>query len=132
VKGLQKYVAEATKSSPYMELNYEDRKLIFEGQSYPENAYSLYEPVYKWVEEYIANIGENETTVEFSLSYVNTSSTKCFIILLDKLNKAYLQGKKVVINWHYDEENGFDFEMGQDFKEDIEIPFNFIPIENKD
>lgn len=125
---MEKYIVEATKSTPYIYLNHEEHKLLFKGQSFPENAYNLYEPIFTWIDKYLEEVGNNETTVEFILSYVNTSSTKCLILLLEKLNQAYLQGKKILVNWYYDEENGFDYEMGEDLKEDIEIPFNFISI----
>lgn len=125
---MENYILSGTKSKPYIELNCQENKLVFKGQSYPENAYSLYEPVYKWVDEYLSSVGDVETTVEFYLSYINTSSTKCLLTLLEKLNTAYLQGKKLLINWYYDEDNGFDYDMGVDFKEDIDIPFSFISI----
>lgn len=125
---MKNYIVEGTKSTPYVELNYEENRMIFKGQSYPENAYSLYEPIYEWMDAYLIEAGANEITVDFFLSYINTSSTKCLIILLEKLDKAYLHGKRITINWYYDEENGFDYEMGRDFKEDIEVPFNFISL----
>lgn len=125
---MDNYKAEGTKSTPHVELDYGGHRLTFKGQSYPENAYNTYEPIYKWVEEYFSETGDEETIADFSLSYINTSSTKCLIILFDMLNKAWLNGKKLTINWHYDEENGFDYDMGKDFKEDLDIPFNFISV----
>ncbi|AOY77934.1 DUF1987 domain-containing protein [Clostridium formicaceticum] len=127
---MNKYIVEGTKSTPYVALDYDEKKLVFEGQSYPENAYNVYEPIYKWLDEYFAKVEEEETIAEFFLSYINTSSTKCLIVLIEKLNKAYLQGKKIIIHWIYDEENGFDYEMGQDLMEDVDIPFLFIPAED--
>lgn len=127
---MEKYIANGTKSTPYVELNDKEHTLIFKGQSYPENAYSVYEPIYKWLDEYFIKINDVATTVDFFLSYINTSSTKCLIILFEKLNNAFRQGKNVSINWYYDEENGFDYDMGKDFQEDIDILFNFIAINN--
>lgn len=124
------YCVEGTKSTPSVELNYGDRRFIFKGQSYPENAFKVYEPIYNWIDEYFSENLNALTTVDFYLSYINTSSTKCLMMLLGKLNKKYLQGQNIKINWHYDEENGFDYEMGNDFKEDIDIPFEFIAINN--
>lgn len=125
---MEKYVVDGTKSTPSIELIDKEHHLIFKGQSYPENAYSVYEPIYKWLDEYFLAYKDEETTVDFFLSYINTSSTKCLIILFEKLNQAYALGKKIIVNWYYDQENGFDYDMGQDFQEDIDIPFNFISI----
>lgn len=127
---MNSFVLESTKSTPYIEFSYEESKLIFNGESYPENAYSFYEPIYKLINEYFEE--NEELTVDFQLSYINTSTIKCLIVFFDKLNSNYLNGKIININWYYDEDNGFDYDMGQDFKMDIDIPFNFISISDKE
>lgn len=124
------FVIENTKSTPYVEFSKEQKKLIFKGESYPENAYSYYEPIYKEIDEYFNSF--NELTIDFQLSYINTSSIKCLIILFDKLNENYQNGKNIIINWYYDEDNGFDYDMGQDFEMDVDIPFNFISISDEE
>jgi hypothetical protein len=127
---MNNFVLENTKSTPYVEFSSEHDKLIFKGESYPENAYGFYEPIYELIDEYFTNF--EKLTVDFQLSYINTSSIKCLIILFDKLNINYKNGKNVIINWYYDEDNGFDYDMGQDFKMDIDIPFNFISINEEE
>lgn len=127
---MDSFVLESTKSTPYVELNNEQKKLVFKGESYPENAYKFYEPIYKLIDEYFAEF--DELSSDFQLSYINTSSIKCLIILFDKLNTSYKNGKKIVVNWYYDEDNGFDYDMGQDFKMDIDIPFNFISVTDEE
>jgi two-component system cell cycle response regulator len=123
---MENYILSGTQSAPYIELNYEQNKLVFKGQSYPENAFDLYEPVYRRMDEYLAKSGDNEIIVEFSLSYINASSTKCLLILLEKLNAAYLQGKKLHIHWYCEEDGGIDYETGKIFKKGMKVPFNFI------
>lgn len=127
---MNNFVRENTKSTPYVEFCYEQTKLIFKGESYPENAYGFYEPIYTLIDEYFTDF-EN-LTIDFQLSYINTSSIKCLIILFDKFNINYKNGKNIVINWYYDKDNGFDYDMGQDFKMDISIPFNFISINDEE
>lgn len=120
------FVIENTKSTPNVEFRYEQKTLSVKGESYPENSYSFYEPIYKLIDEYFIKF--DEITIDFQLSYINTSSIKCLIILFDKLNEYYDSGRNVIINWYYDEDNGFDYDMGQDFSMDVDIPFNFILI----
>lgn len=124
------FIIENTKSTPYVEFINEQKRLIFKGESYPENAYNFYEPIYKFVDEYFEQL--SELIIEFQLSYINTSSIKCLIILFDKVNENYQSGKSITINWYYDEDNGFDYDMGQDFSMDIDIPFNFISISDEE
>jgi hypothetical protein len=123
---MDNFIIENTKSTPYIKFDYEKKILIIKGESYPENSYSFYEPIYKLIDEYFINY--DELTIDFQLSYINTSSIKCLIMLFDKLNENYTNGKSIIINWYYDEDNGFDYDMGQDFKMDVDIPFNFISI----
>ena len=127
---MKDFVIGNTKSTPYVEFSYEQKKIIFKGESYPENSYSFYEPIYKLIDEYF--ISSETLIIDFELSYINTSSIKCLIILFDKLNANYQNGKNIIINWHYDEDNGFDYDMGQDFKMDIDIPFNFISVSDEE
>lgn len=127
---MKEFVIENTKSTPYVEFKYEEKRMIFRGESYPENAYSLYEPIYKIIDEYFLSF--EDLLIDFELSYINTSSIKCLIILFDKLNENYQNGKSIVINWYYDEKNGFDYDMGQDFQMDLDIPFNFISLNDEE
>jgi hypothetical protein len=62
------------------------------------------------------------------LVYVNTSSVKALMMIFDKLEDAYLNNKSIRINWHYDKDNDVAFELGEEFQEDLDIPFNFIKI----
>lgn len=127
---MNNFINESTKSTPYVEFSCEQNRLIFKGESYPENAYGFYEPIYKLIDEYITEC--DKLVVDFQLSYINTSSIKCLIMLFDKLNAGYDKGKEIVINWYYDEDNGFDYDMGQDFQMDVDIPFNFISISEEE
>lgn len=127
---MNNFIIESTKSTPYVEFNYEDNKLILKGESYPENAYNFYEPIYKLIDEHFENY--QGLTADFQLSYINTSSIKCLMMILDKLNTNYINGKEININWFYDEDNGFDYDMGQDFKMNIDIPFEFISINDEE
>ena len=46
------FIIENTKSTPYVEFVNEQKRLIFKGESYPENAYYFYEPIDKFVDKY--------------------------------------------------------------------------------
>ena len=125
---MEKYIVKETKSTPFIDFSFKENKLSFKGESYPENAYSFYEPIYEVLDKYLEINSKDELVVDFQLSYINTSSIKCLILLFDKLNTSYKNGKSILINWYYDEDNGFDYDMGQDFQMGIDIPFNFISI----
>ncbi|WP_102347588.1 DUF1987 domain-containing protein [Bacillus sp. Marseille-P3661] len=124
---MEKLLIESTKSSPEVVLDPENNIISFKGQSYPENAFKFYEPIFNWVEKYIENIEEEvQVEIELNLPYINTSSTKCFMMLLELFDEAYLEGKKVGITWYYNEENESELECAEEFKEDLSLPFNII------
>ena len=80
-------ILEASKDTPYIELNNETNIMTFNGKSFPENSFDYYAPIFEWLEEYI--IQENLTTimVNFDITYLNSSSSKVFLIFLNFLKK---------------------------------------------
>lgn len=123
---------EGSKSTPTVIFNAEKNNLFLQGQSYPENAFKFYEPIFQWVDEYLEKLNaEVLVHIDFNLPYINTSSSKCIMMLLEKLDKAYESGKKLTLNWYYDEDNESELECAEEFKEDLNFPFNIINRENK-
>ncbi|HWR40357.1 MAG TPA: DUF1987 domain-containing protein [Patescibacteria group bacterium] len=115
---------EQTKSTPRVEFNATSGKLSIEGQSYPENAFRFYEPVFGWLENYL-NATDQEVVLDiyFHMPYINTSSSKCIMMMLEILEKSHQQGKKVMVRWYYDAENEEALECAEEFKEDLAMPF---------
>jgi hypothetical protein len=123
---MNKINIEATRSSPSVE--FEDNVLVIKGQSYPENAVSFYAPVFAWLDNYLQEL-EGKGVFKFYLVYMNTSSAKCIMDIIDKLQEAYNRGKNICINWYYDPDNESLLECAEEFKEDVELPFDIIPVE---
>lgn len=124
---MERLIIEDTKATPYIDFDPKTNIMHIKGQSYPENAFKFYEPILKWVDEYLRQ-SKNEISVEieFRLPYINSSSSKCIIMLLDKFQAGYDEGKNIIINWHYDEDNESSLECAEEFKEDLSLPFNII------
>ncbi|MGM0502814.1 MAG: DUF1987 domain-containing protein [Bacillota bacterium] len=124
---MEELFIESTKSSPEIDFDPEINVLEIKGESYPEDSFEFYEPVFEWLEEYVEQLEENEEVrVEVSLSYLNTSSTKSIMFILDTLEEAYLEGVGVKINWYYAEDNELSYEMAEDFMDYLELPFELI------
>ena len=123
---------EKTKSTPEIRFDPVVGQFSIKGQSYPENSFKFYEPVFAWMDEYLLQV-EQEVVVEiyFHMPYINTSSSKCLMMLLDKLDEAYQKGKKVGVLWYYDLENETALECAEDFKDEMNLPFELRPIEEE-
>ena len=112
----------ATASTPLINLDSERGILEISGESYPENSFEFYAPIKKWIREYLP-IATAKVHVNINLIYLNTSSTRCLIEILDDLDDAFKKGKDVQVTWFYDEENDRAAETAEEFKEDITLPF---------
>lgn len=120
------FVKKATKYTPHIELNPESGIFNITGKSYPENTFEFYKPVVQWVEEYFQNPQE-QTVINMEIIYFNSSSSKFFFDMFDKLEEKAEDGHQIIINWIYDEDNDVAEEAGEDFQEDFEaLTINLI------
>jgi len=117
----------ATVSSPQVLTDPGKGLICLSGESYPENSFEFYRPIAAWVTEFLARDGR-AVTLEIRLTYLNTSSIKCLIDLLDEMEEAYRAGRSVVLNWYYDQEDDRAMDLAEEFKEDLTLPFNIIPL----
>lgn len=115
-----------TKSSPYISFDNKENILKIKGQSYPENAAKFYDPLFKWLDDFFADQLNDKIIVDINLIYLNTSSSKIMINFFNLLEDEYKKGKKITINWSCDKDNEIAFECGEEFKEDLTLPFNLI------
>ena len=117
----------ATKSSPKIDFNAQTNILSIEGESYPENTTQFYESVFVWLEEFLENIKGQEVVFNIELIYFNSSSSKVLMDLFDALEEASEEGKNIVVNWIYDEDNEASLEYGEEFAEDMDsLTFNLL------
>ena len=117
----------ATKSSPEIKFNAQDNTLSIVGESYPENTAQFYEPVLEWLEAYLDELNDQQVIFNMELIYFNSSSSKALMDIFDTLEEASDDGKNIILNWIYDEENDAALEYGEEFAEDIEtLTFNLV------
>jgi hypothetical protein len=89
MKELQNLIIEGTSKTPHVDLNKLTGDLIISGKSIPENAAKVYEPVYKWVLDYILN-ARPTTNFRLNVEYFNTASS----IWLAKIIKVLIRIKE--------------------------------------
>lgn len=118
---------EATTSSPLVELNPDAGKIRLVGESYPENALEFYRPILTWVDQFLQR-DARPLSLDLHLTYLNTSSIKSLMDLLDALEEAFREGREIQLDWRYDEENERALELAEEFKEDLSLPFNLVPV----
>jgi sugar/nucleoside kinase (ribokinase family) len=82
--------------------------------------------VLAWVADLLA-LDDRPFRAELRLTYLNTSSIKCMMDLLDAMEEAHLAGRKVSLTWHYDPENDRALDLAEEFREDLSMPFHIVP-----
>lgn len=112
-------------STPEVDFNPETGTLGISGESYPENSFEFYAPLLAWLRGFLP-AGRGPVTMRVELEYLNTSSTKCMIDLLDELESAYRSGRPVSVVWYYDSENERAKDTIEEFREDFEMPFSIV------
>ena len=117
----------ATASSPQVRTDPDKGLICLAGESYPENSFEFYRPVSEWVTRFLQR-DARPLVLEIRLTYLNTSSIKCLIDLLDDMEEAFHAGRKVELNWYYDMEDDRAMELAEEFKEDLTLPFTIIPV----
>lgn len=93
------------------------------GKSVLEDAKKFYDPLLEWFSWYELN-ANNSTTLILKLDYFNTASSMMILAILLKLKAIAQNGKRVLVQWHYDEDD--IRESGMDYEEATGIPFEHI------
>ncbi|HPF17069.1 MAG TPA: DUF1987 domain-containing protein [Thermotogota bacterium] len=115
---------DSTPTSPKVYFDEKTHVFLIEGESYPENSFEFYKPVFNWFDEVFPNLDRME--LHLKISYMNSSSVKCILDVMTILEEAFEAGKNVRIKWFYEPENSRSLEMAEDFKEDLDLPFEVL------
>ena len=122
---MNNYCLEPSKSSPEVNFDAASGVLRLTGESYPENSFEFYAPLLAWLPQFLA-ASNVAVRLVLQLSYINTGTVKSLLELFDQLEEAADKGHDVGIEWHYDPANERALETGEEFAEDLKIPFEFI------
>lgn len=116
---------EGTGRTPEVSFNAQTGDLSISGRSIPENSIAFYQPLFDWLDEYITSPCP-ETTFEFNLEYFNTSSSKCILDMLRKLETLSEKQNDTTVKWYYDEGDEDMEESGNDFKSLISLDIELV------
>ncbi len=124
---MENYYRQGLEYVPEVKLDAQTGVLSFAGESYHEYTLEFFEPIFTWLKAYTAEEGKN-VELNFRLTYFNTSSSRRFLEIMTLLHNYHVaKGGKVVINWYYQREDVDMLESGEEYRDDIKLPFNLIP-----
>ncbi len=112
------------------EIYYDPATAILEisGRSIPENSLQFFQPLFDWAETFRIQKNQRILNVIFKLEYFNTSSSKCILDLLRKLERIKENDKEVFIKWYYDPRDEDMEEAGKDFQDMMELNIELIAL----
>jgi hypothetical protein len=111
---------EATSRTPAVVFDFANNHLKITGESYPEDVTEFYRPVFDALDAYLGKLDKGSCRFDFELIYLNSSSAKAVMMLMDKLEAAAKKGAAVDVHWFYDKEDDTMQELGEEFGEDLE------------
>ncbi|MGA7778829.1 MAG: DUF1987 domain-containing protein [Paraburkholderia sp.] len=122
------YIA-ATTTSPEVDFQFDQNALILRGESYPENAAAFYAPIIERLRAYLESRNDAVITVQVTLTYFNSSSTKMLFSVFDALDRAASSGNRVLVRWYRDAEDETILEFGEELQADFKaIEFTDCPV----
>ncbi|WP_258102548.1 DUF1987 domain-containing protein [Marinoscillum sp. MHG1-6] len=121
---------EPTQTTPFVKIDSDEGLISFKGKSSPENSLGFYHPIIDKIKVLFADT-DKPINANFSFRYFNTSSSKCLFDLFKALRQMMIEnGKEIIINWFYEEDDDDMMETGEDFSDLLDIDFNLIPVED--
>lgn len=118
-------IVAGTDSIPAVKADWASGLLEMTGDSYPENAFELYQPVIDWIEAYLG-ADQRPLNLRLTLLYLNTSSIRALIDILDLLETAHQGGRAVGVVWLYEPDNEGVAALAEEFREDYTFPFEVV------
>jgi hypothetical protein len=124
---------EATTFTPEINFDIANNTLSFLKVSKPANAIEFYRPVFEFIDNFekskVKSKVAKELVIDFNFDYFNTATAKIIYELLARFKKIKQQGIHVIINWYYHPDDDDHLEEGQIMSEALDMPFNFIALE---
>jgi hypothetical protein len=95
------------------------------GESYLEKTYAFYDPLYVWLNEYMETI-RKPITLNMRLKYMNTSSSKCILIMFKMLKDYTEAGGTAQVNWYIKDDDDVMKEEVEDLIEESDLAIRMI------
>ena len=125
---MEKIRRKESPKTPFVNCDLELGSLDIYGRSLPEHSLKFYEDIYKELDQYILN-PQKRTIVNIFLEYVNSSSSKCILYIIKKLDLLKIEGtSEIILTWFCDAEDEGMRTEGELYESFVSYEFNYIKI----
>jgi hypothetical protein len=91
------------------------------GWSFSERPLQVFEPVFQILENYTGK----PLTFQYKFNCFNTATSKCLILLTEKIKALQTDGIDVKVIWHFDSDDDETKEWGEDISSVTGFEFEF-------
>lgn len=116
----------ATNDTPRVMFDPDNEIFEISGRSLPEDVVTFYQPVIDWLDEYKL-LPNEKTEFVFKYIYFNTATSKLVQDILLRLEYINENGGDVRVIWYFELDDEDMHDLGEEFKEYIDIPFELVP-----
>ena len=115
-----------TIDSPEVLLDKDKGLIMLGGRSLPEDPKNFYDTIKEWLLNY-SKSGLVKTKVIFQFEYINSSSSKMLVEILDIIKQIFEKENKdlLYIEWRYQEDDIDMLETGEDFEDWAGVKFDY-------
>jgi SiaC family regulatory phosphoprotein len=113
------------KHTPSIDFDLAKGTLNLKGKSIPENAPEFYQPLIEAITEYALAL-QPITTLNISLIFFNTSSSKYLLKVLTSFASLNKRGTTILVNWHHDPDDEDMLETANDLENSCGLDFKYV------
>ncbi len=124
---LNRLYIKGTSKTP--EVDFTPGVIEISGRSIPEDSVAFYQPLVRWIENYVEN-PEKFTKVNFRIEYINSGSNRFIYSILKILDDFYKNGNSISITWYFEEDDDTIKGLGNDLKTFLKVPVTLMEITN--
>jgi len=119
------FFVKRTFNTPEVELRPSEGILKIEGRSIPEDPGEYYDIILQKLEDYYRN-PQKVTRIDIKLEYINSGSSKYMLEMFRIVKRNFDNGNDCLVNWFYEEDDESILELGQHYRNTINIPFKMV------
>ena len=120
-----------SEDTPLIHFNPNTGEFTIKGNSLPENINLFYDPVLEWLDKYIENPA-SKTCIKIQMKMISSASSKMFFDILGKIDLLNENTKSVVkVSWLYSIYDDEIREIGLDYKDIMNVPFEVVLTNSK-
>ena len=116
----------STDNTPSINFDHLTGILGITGRSFPEDAFTFYDQLFRWAEMYV-EMPLKETFIVVNMDLINASSLKCINKLSNILKEVETKGFNVNMHWIFHDEDIETKVLGESFSDFAELAVEIIP-----